>query len=211
MGDNSKRVCGKTTHATDDSKVVNVAYNIALAFSGASGAPYFQRLLERLKVREDVNLHLVISEGGKRVLAAEAAQDWRDVIEEQFQIHTNKNIGATLASGSFRLDALVVVPCSMNTLAAIAAGLASNLIQRAAAVQLKERRKLILVPRETPLSLLNLRAMTTACEAGALILPAMPSYYHNPKTVTDIVDTVVDRIIDHLDLDDPEVKRWNPK
>jgi 4-hydroxy-3-polyprenylbenzoate decarboxylase len=185
--------------------------HIALAFSGASGAPYFQRLVERLGEREDVTLHLVISEGGKRVLAAEADQDWREVIQERFEVHTNKNIGASIASGSFRLDALVVVPCSMNTLAAIAYGLAGNLIQRAAAVQLKERRKVILVPRETPLSLLNLRAMTTACEAGALILPAMPSYYHNPKTVTDLVDTVVDRVIDHLDLEDPTVKRWNPK
>lgn len=185
--------------------------HIALAFSGASGAPYFQRLVQRLGERDDITLHLVITEGGKRVLAAEADQDWRDVIEERYQIHTNKNIGASIASGSFQLKALVVVPCSMNTLAAIAHGLASNLIQRAAAVQLKERRKLILVPRETPLSLLNLRAMTTACEAGALLLPAMPSYYHKPQTVTDLVDTVVDRVIDHLDLPDPDIKRWNPK
>ena len=133
------------------------------------------------------------------------------MIEDRFELHTNKNIGASIASGSFQLDAMVVVPCSMNTMASIAHGLAGNLITRAAAVQLKERRKLILVPRETPLSLLNLRAMTTACEAGALILPAMPSYYHNPKSVTDLVDTVVDRVIDHLDLDDPDVKRWNPK
>lgn len=185
--------------------------HIALAFSGASGAPYFQRLVERLGNRSEVTLHLVFSEGGKRVLAAETAQDWREMIEDRFQLHTNKNIGASIASGSFQLNAMVVVPCSMNTMASIAHGLAGNLITRAAAVQLKERRKLILVPRETPLSLLNLRAMTTACEAGALILPAMPSYYHNPQSVTDLVDTVVDRVIDHLDLEDPDVKRWNPK
>jgi len=184
--------------------------HIALAFSGASGAAYFTRLVERLGVISDVRLHLLITEGGRRVLQVEEGLSWPLSLPDGATIHANKDIGASLASGSFLLHGMVVVPCSMNTVAAVAAGLAGNLVTRCAAVQLKERRKLILVPRETPLSLPNLRAMTAVCEAGAVVLPASPGFYHKPQTVTDLVDTVVDRIIDQLGVDDKNIKRWDP-
>ncbi|CAM2064912.1 Flavin prenyltransferase UbiX [Sulfidibacter corallicola] len=184
---------------------------IALALTGASGAPYFLRCLERLRGRDDVELHLVASEGGKRVLHDELGMKWSEVETRGCIVHPLKNIGASIASGSFGLEALVVVPCSMSTLSAISVGLAENLVHRAAAVQLKESRRLILVPRETPLSLINLRAMVTLREAGAVIMPASPGFYQQPETVTDLVDTVVDRIIDHLQLADETIFRWNPQ
>lgn len=183
---------------------------IALALTGASGAPYFLRLLERLRARADVEGHLLASEGGKRVLWEESGVKWADIETGGFTIHANRDIGANLASGSYRLDALAVVPCSMNTISAAACGLAGNLILRTAAVQLKEGRKLIVVPREAPLSLINLKAMTTLCEAGAVLLPAMPGFYHHPATIGDLVDSVVDRILDHLGLEDEAIRRWNP-
>lgn len=184
---------------------------IALALTGASGAIYFLRLLERLEAHPEVELELVASDGGKRVLWEESKIRWRDIIEpRRLPVHAEKDIGATLASGSNRLDHLVIVPASMNTVAMIAHGMAGNLIHRAAAVQLKERRGLIVVPRETPLSLINLRAMTTLAEAGALVMPAMPGFYQNPESVQELADTVVDRIIDHLGVDDSDVKRWAP-
>lgn len=189
-------------------------FRLALGLTGASGIPYFVRLLERLRSRSDVELHLVSSEGGKRVLADEANLKWQDLVAEDADgapvVHAFRNIGASLASGSFRLDAMVIIPCSMNTLSAVSLGLADNLITRAAAVQLKEGRKLILVPRETPLSLPNLRAMVAAREAGAVILPASPGFYHRPETIDGLVDTVVDRVLDQLNLADEAVRRWDP-
>jgi len=183
---------------------------IALALTGASGGPYFLRLLERLRNRRDVEGHLLASEGGKRVLWEETGVKWTDVDPGSFRQHANKDIGASLASGSYRLDALAVVPCSMNTMSAIACGLADNLVLRTAAVQLKEGRTLIVVPRETPLSLINLRAMATLREAGAVVLPAMPGFYHKPTSIEDLVDSVVDRILDHFELEDAAIRRWNP-
>jgi len=181
---------------------------IALAMTGASGGPYFLRLLERLLGRDDVEGHVLVSEGGKRVLLEETGVKWADVDIGSFQLHANKDIGASVASGSYRLHAMAVVPCSMNTVGSLACGVADNLVLRAASVQLKEDRKLILVPRETPLSLIHLRAMVTLREAGAIIMPATPGFYHQPQTIQDLVDTVVDRIIDHLNLPDATIKRW---
>ena len=189
---------------------MNQPKNIALAMTGASGAPYFLRLLERLQKRDDVALHLIASEGGRRVLQEESQIGWPPPQAGDAEVYQVKNIGARLASGSFRLQALVVIPCSMHSMAAMASGLAANLVHRTAACQLKESRQLIVVPRETPLSLINLRAMTALKEAGAIILPDCPGFYHQPETIQDLVDTVVDRVIDHLDLDDPAIKRWSP-
>ncbi|MDJ0838223.1 MAG: UbiX family flavin prenyltransferase [Acidobacteriota bacterium] len=183
---------------------------IVVALTGASGAPYFLRMLDRLRGFEDIELHLIASEGGKRVLQEESNIRWQDLNLSGFTVHPNKNIGASIASGSFRCHGMVVLPCSMNTLACIASGVTVNLIHRCAAVQLKEDRKLILAIRETPLSLINLRAMTSLREAGAVIMPASPGFYHNPQTIQDLCDTVVDRIFDHLGLDDTSIKRWNP-
>lgn len=181
---------------------------IALAMTGASGGPYFLRLLERLLKRNDVEGHLLISEGGRRVLLEETGVKWSEIDTGHFQLHANKDIGANVASGSYRLDAMAIVPCSMNTLGCLAMGVANNLVLRAAAVQMKEDRKLIVVPRETPLSLVHLRAMVTLKEAGTVVLPATPGFYHKPETIQDLVDSVVDRIIDHLDLPDQSIKRW---
>lgn len=181
---------------------------ICVALTGASGAPYFLRLVARLRARDDVERHLILSEGGKRVLYEECDLKLSDVDLSGFEVHPNKDIGAAPASGSHRMDALAVVPCSMGSLAAIAAGFAENLVHRSAAVQLKEDRKLILAVRESPLSLMNLRAMVTLREAGAVIMPCSPGFYHKPETIDDLLDTIVDRILDHMGLEDPGIKRW---
>ena len=183
---------------------------LAVAMTGASGAAYFLRLLHRLGSRDDCMVHVLASEGGKRVLLEEHGTSFGELDLNGFTLHNNKNIGASLASGSFRLDSLVVVPCSMNSLCGMATGRADNLTLRSAAVQLKEGRRLVVVPRETPLSLIGLRAMVALKEAGAVILPASPGFYQQPKTVEDLVDTVVDRILDQLALDDAYIRRWNP-
>lgn len=180
--------------------------NLCLAITGASGAIYFHRLLERLI---GLGLHptLLASEAGRRVLLEECQLKWSD-LKAQHPCENEKNIGASIASGSARLDALVVVPCSMSSLSQMAYGLTANLIHRVASVQLKERRSLIVVPRETPLSLIHLKAMTALVQAGATLIPAMPGFYHQPTTVEEVADTVVDRILDHLALPDPKIKRW---
>jgi 4-hydroxy-3-polyprenylbenzoate decarboxylase len=186
----------------------NKTRKIAVALTGASGAAYFLRLIERIRSLRQIETHLIASASGRRVLLEETGLRWQDIDTEGFVVHDNKDNGAQPASGSFRLDALAIVPCSMHTLASIAAGLAQSLIHRTAAVQLKESRRLILVPREAPLSLLNLRAMTALAEAGALVLPACPGFYHRPQTIDDLLDSVVDRVLDHLQIDDPEIRRW---
>jgi len=184
------------------------ARKIAVALTGASGAAYFLRLIERLRPLREVETHLIASTGGRRVLAEEHDLHWQDLRKTGFVVHDNKDNGAALASGSARLDALAIVPCSMHTLGSLASGLAQSLIHRAAAVQLKESRALILVPREAPLSLVNLRAMTALREAGAVILPACPGFYHRPTTVEQVLDSVVDRVLDHLMVDDGAIRRW---
>ncbi|MCB1043708.1 MAG: UbiX family flavin prenyltransferase [Acidobacteria bacterium] len=181
---------------------------IAVALTGASGAPYFLRLCQRLSAVDGVQLHLLASESGRRVLHEETDQNWKTLSYPKAMIHNEKDVGASLASGSVKLDALVVAPCSMSTLSAVAYGFTEHLIHRVASVQLKERRPLILVPRELPFSLVHLRAMTACCEAGAFILPACPSFYMKPANVMDLVDTVVDRVLDHLGIEDPAIKRW---
>jgi 4-hydroxy-3-polyprenylbenzoate decarboxylase len=122
--------------------------------------------------------------------------------------HAWNNVGATIASGSFRTAGMVIIPCSMSTIGKLAAGLSSDLLERAADVQLKEGKKLVLVPRETPFSLIHLRNLTTLAEAGARIVPAIPAWYHNPQTIEDLVDFVVARALDQLEIDCVPLKRW---
>lgn len=181
---------------------------IAIALTGASGAPYFLRLCERLADDNEVELHLMASEAGSRVLRDESGIAWKSFQVAGAQKHSARDIGATLASGSFLLDALVICPCSVSTLSAVAYGFTENLIHRAASVQLKEGRSLLLVVREMPLSLIHLRAMTAVTEAGARVLPASPHFYHRPQSVLDVVDTVVDRVLDQLGRRDRQIKRW---
>ncbi|HXF96060.1 MAG TPA: flavin prenyltransferase UbiX, partial [Gemmatimonadales bacterium] len=190
------------------------ALPVILALTGASGAPYGVRLLEVL-ASHHVPTWLMISAHGWRLLEDECditddAQlkkatggDWSSV-----RVFDERDRGAEPASGSVRTAGMVVCPCSMGTVAAIAHGTSRSLIERAADVALKERRRLILVPRETPLSLVHLRNLTLVAEAGAVVLPAAPGFYHRPGGVRELVDFVVQRVLDHLGLDIPLVKRW---
>jgi len=179
-----------------------------VAISGATGAIYGIRLLEALAQQQEVETHLVMSNWARETIAIETNYSADEVMKLADYSHDLKNVGAPLASGSFRAVGMAVVPCSMKTLSAIAHGLADNLIIRAADVMLKEKRKLILVPRETPLNMIHLENMMKAARAGASLLPPMPAYYNNPKTIDDIVNHLVGRILDHFDLPNNMVKRW---
>ena len=183
----------------------------------ASGAPYGVRLLEVLALHH-VPTWLMISSHGWRLIEAECGikddaglrkatgGEWTSV-----RVFDDTDRGAEPASGSARTAGMVICPCSMGTVAAIAHGTSRSLIERAADVVLKERRKLILVPRETPLSLVHLRNLTLATEAGAIILPAAPGFYHKPQQVSDLVDFVVQRVVDHLEVNINLVRRWEGK
>ncbi len=177
---------------------------LVVAATGASGAIYFQRLLEKIDATQH-EIHVVLSAYAKQVIHEELGQ-W--VAPPGVIQHADKTMSVPFVSGSGRFDAMVVVPCSMGTLARIAAGVADTTILRAADVFLKERRKLIIVPRETPWSLIHARNLVSVTEAGAVVLPASPSFYSRPKTIEELVDTVVTRILDQLGLPDPGAFRW---
>jgi 4-hydroxy-3-polyprenylbenzoate decarboxylase len=187
---------------------------VILAVTGASGAPYAVRLLEVLATHS-VPTWLLVSTHGWRLLAQECGLkddrelkkatggDWSSV-----RVFDDADRGAAPASGSARTAGMVICPCSMGTVAAIAHGTSRSLIERAADVVLKERRKLILVPRETPFSLVHLRNLALATEAGAVVLPAAPGFYHKPGKVSDLVDFVVQRILDQLGVEIELTRRW---
>lgn len=188
---------------------------LVVAITGASGAPYAVRLLEVL-ARNQVPVWLTISEHGWRLLNHETSiaddkglkaatgGDWSSVT-----IFPESDRGARPASGSAKTAGMIICPCSMGTISAIATGASRSLIERAADVTLKERRKLIVVPRETPFSLIHLRNLTTITEAGAVVIPAAPGFYHHPKSVGDLVDFVVQRVIDQAGLDITIAPRWD--
>jgi len=187
---------------------------LIVAITGASGAPYAVRLLEIL-ANDHLPTWLLVSTHGWRLLAEECGikdeaalkkatgGDWGSV-----RIFNDADRGAEPASGSVKTLGMVVCPCSMGTMAAIAHGTSRSLIERAADVTLKERRKLVLVPRETPLSLVHLRNMTLATEAGAIVLPAAPGFYHRPQQIGQLVDFIVQRIVDHFGIEIQLAKRW---
>lgn len=177
---------------------------LVVAVTGASGAIYLQRLLHYLD-RPEHELHLVFSAYGKQVVQEELGEL---KLPANATEHSDRSMNAPFASGSAKFDAMVVAPCSMGTLGRIAQGTSTSLILRAADVFLKERRKLILVPRETPWGLIHLRNATLAHEAGAVILPASPSFYSHPKSLEELADTVVWRILDQLGIDAPNACRW---
>jgi 4-hydroxy-3-polyprenylbenzoate decarboxylase len=185
-----------------------------LGITGASGGPYAVRLLEVL-ARHQVPLMLVVSSHGWRLLQMEAdvgsEEELREATGGQWSsitVYDNADRGATPASGSARSAGMVVCPCSMGTVSAIARGNSRSLVERAADVTLKERRQLILVPRETPLSLVHLRNLTAVTEAGATVIPAAPGFYHRPQQVQDLVDFIVQRVLDHMQVDAELVPRW---
>ncbi len=181
---------------------------IAAGISGASGAIYGLRLLERLHSHPTVEVHLILSRAGEKTLYLETGRLAADVKKLAHFAYSEEDIACRLASGSYPIDAMVIAPCSIHTMSAIANGISSNLLVRAADVTLKERRKLILMVRESPLHLGHLRNMTALAEMGAIIAPPIPGFYNHPQTVMDIVDHSVDRVLDLLGLPDDQVRRW---
>jgi 4-hydroxy-3-polyprenylbenzoate decarboxylase len=181
---------------------------LVIAVTGASGSIYAQRLLEEIGRSKQVEeCHVVLSTHAAEVAATElGAKGLR--IPKGMKVHGDKTMQVPFASGSVRFEAMAIVPCSMGTLGRIAHGYSDGTIARTADVFLKEKRKLILVPRETPWNLVQARNVVTLLEAGALMLPAIPSFYGRPKSVEDVADTVVARILDHLGLPNDLVKRW---
>jgi len=187
---------------------------VVVAITGASGAPYAVRLVDVL-ARNKVPTWLIVSSHGWRLLSSETdiadiaalrsatGGDWSGIT-----LYPDEDRGAPPASGSARTAGMVICPCSMGTVAAIAAGTSRSLVERAADVALKERRKLILVPRETPLSLVHLRNLTSVTEAGAVVIPAAPGFYHRPTQVSQLVDFIVQRVLDHLGLEIEIAPRW---
>lgn len=192
----------------------DVRHPIVVAFTGASGAPYGVRLLEVLATRREP-VWLVTSSHGLRLLREECGVESLDALKAatggdwtSVTAFPDGDRGALPASGSQRTRGMVICPCSMGTVAAIAAGTSRSLVERAADVTLKERRRLILVPRETPLSLIHLRNLVAVTEAGAVVVPAAPGFYHRPARITELVDFIVQRILDQLGLDIAIAPRW---
>jgi 4-hydroxy-3-polyprenylbenzoate decarboxylase len=195
---------------------------LILGVTGASGLIYAVRALKFLLAAE-YEIELVASKSTYMVWQAEQeirmpgepdkqAQFWREQAgvpaQGKLRCHPWSDVGAGIASGSFRTLGMIIMPCSMSTVAKLAGGLSSDLLERAADVQIKEGRKLVIVPRETPLSLIHLRNLTTLAETGVRIVPAIPAWYHNPQTIEDLVDFVVARALDQLDIDCIPIQRW---
>jgi 4-hydroxy-3-polyprenylbenzoate decarboxylase len=196
---------------------VSATAPLVVGITGASGAPYAVRLLQQL-VAAHRPVSLIVSKYGMRLLETESGigslDQLRDAVGKDawdscVESFSNEDRGAPPASGSSRTAGMIVCPCSMGTLSAIAVGASRSLIERAADVTLKERRKLILVPRETPLSAIHLGNMLRLTRAGAVIMPAAPGFYHRPKQVSDLVDFVVARMLDQLGVEQTLVKRWD--
>jgi 4-hydroxy-3-polyprenylbenzoate decarboxylase len=182
---------------------------IVVGITGASGAIYGWRLLEKLRTHGGVEIHLVMTRSGERTAFLELgkqASEFRALADCSYAV---EDIGSRLASGSFPTNGMVVAPCSIHTMSAIAAGISSNLVVRAADVTLKERRRLILMVRESPLHLGHLRSMAALAEMGAILAPPVPAFYHRPHSVEEIVDHSVDRVLDLLGLPSPEARRWD--
>jgi len=181
---------------------------LVVGISGASGAVYGIRFLELLRAVPDVETHLVVSDPAKRTIVEET--DWvvKDVLALATYHYDIKDIGATVASGSFKTDGMVIVPCSVKAAASVAHCLADNLLTRAADVTLKEGRPLVMVVRETPLHLGHLRVLTALAEMGAVILPPMPAFYHRPKQIEDLVDHTLARVLDRLGIPQDVMPEW---
>jgi len=189
-------------------RVVSVR-RIVVGISGASGAIYGIRMLEALAKTKDVETHLIVSSGAKATIAYETSWKSEDVLALADVVHDERDLAATLASGSFRTHGMVVAPCSVRTMSSIANSLNDNLIVRAADVHLKERRPLVLMVRETPLHAGHLRLMHELALTGAVILPPIPGFYHLPKTVEEIVDHSVGKALDQLGIDHELFRRWS--
>jgi 4-hydroxy-3-polyprenylbenzoate decarboxylase len=181
---------------------------LVVAITGATGAAYGVRLLQRLSATPGVETHLVVSDAASLTLHQEVGMQRRDVEALAHVVHKNREIGASIASGSFQTDGMIVAPCSMKTLAAVAHGLSDNLIARAADVVLKERRRLVLMVRETPFNLAHLRNMTAVTEMGGIVFPPLPSLYQRPASIDEMIDHTVARVIDLFGIEHALAPRW---
>jgi 4-hydroxy-3-polyprenylbenzoate decarboxylase len=184
---------------------------IIIGISGSSGVIYGVRALLHLQRMADVETHLVLSEGGRITIPIETDYDVEQVKKLADVVHRPDNLAASISSGSFRTDGMMVVPCSIKSLSGIANSYADNLLVRAADVCLKEKRKLVLVVRETPLHRGHLEMMVKAADMGALILPPMPAFYHQPKSIEDIIDQTIGKAFDYLELEHDLFRRWGEK
>jgi 4-hydroxy-3-polyprenylbenzoate decarboxylase len=181
---------------------------IVVGLAGSSGPIYGIRTLEVLK-QAGVETHLVVSDGAKVTIPLESRWTVEQVKALATQVHDNHNLAASISSGSFLTDGMIVAPCSMKTLAGIAHSYSDDLLVRAADVTLKERRKLVLVPRETPLHLGHLHNMLRVTEMGAIVLPPVPAFYHGPKTIDDLIDQTVGKILDQFRVEHSLFRRWH--
>jgi flavin prenyltransferase len=181
---------------------------IIVGISGASGTVYGLRILEKLRQNQGVEIHLILTRAAERTAYLETGKKLIDFKPLADHVHPLEDIGNRLASGSFHTDGMIVAPCSIHTMSAIATGLTSNLLLRAADVTLKERRRLILMVRETPLHLGHLRTMVALAEMGAILAPPIPAFYGKPETVQEVVDQSVDRVLDLIGLPPEDAKRW---
>ncbi len=181
---------------------------LVVALTGASGALYGVRLLEQLRRTAGVETHLMISDAAALNLHHELDTKRKDIEALADHVHSVRDIGACVASGSFRVDGMVIAPCSMKTLASVANGLCDNLITRAADVMLKERRRLVLMVRETPFNLAHLRNMTSVTEMGGIIFPPLPALYQRPQSIIEMVDHTVGRVLDLFDIEQALAPEW---
>jgi 2,5-furandicarboxylate decarboxylase 2 len=182
---------------------------LIVAITGASGAAYGVRMLQILAQQGEWETHLVMSPSGALTAVHEMGMHRPEIEALASVVHNVRDIGASIASGSFKSDGMVIAPCSMRTLAAVAHGLADNLVTRAADVMLKERRRLVLLARETPLNLAHLRNMTAVTEMGAIVFPPVPAFYNQPRTIDDIVNHTVGRVLDLFDVEHAGLlQRW---
>ncbi|MES2321273.1 MAG: UbiX family flavin prenyltransferase [Pseudomonadota bacterium] len=181
---------------------------LVVAITGATGAVYGVRLLQQLSATPGIETHVIVSDAGALTLHQELGMARRDVEALAHVVHKNRDIGASVASGSFQSDGMVIAPCSMKTLASVALGLSDNLIARAADVVLKERRRLVLMVRETPLNLAHLRNMTQVTEMGGIVFPPLPAFYNKPAGIEEMVDHTVARVIDLFGVEHALAPRW---
>ena len=187
-------------------KTQDMVKRLIVGVSGASGAIYAKRFLEKLAAHNSVEVHLVVTHHARTVISCELGSQI-DLSRLACRTYTPDDLMAPICSGSFRTDGMVIIPCSMKTLAGLASGYADNILLRAADVTLKEKRSLLIVPRETPLSTIHLENMMKLSRLGAYIMPACPGFYHSPKNVEDLVDQFVFRVMDVLSLRSP-IQRW---
>ncbi|WP_315452999.1 UbiX family flavin prenyltransferase [uncultured Selenomonas sp.] len=180
---------------------------IVVGITGASGSVYAVRLIDVLR-EQGIEVHVVITDSGQRVLDYECGVTMEELSRRVDVLYPNTDVGAAIASGSFRMDAMVILPCSMKTAGAIAHGVTDDLLTRAADVTLKEGRRLLLVPRETPMHEIHLENLLRLARAGAVIMPAAPGFYHRPETLDDLVNMMVGKILDRLGIEAELFTRW---